>query len=198
MVRLSYFIIGVGIMIMGCTSQSNEQKKSKNENKEKHAALKRNHMDPTIQSLLRFFQRDLEAFQSRIKKYKYSDNLWEIPGAVNNSPAHLCLHVEGNLKYFIGGVLGDTGYERDRNFEFKADSLPRDTLLHRLEETKQVVKTTLEKLDPERLDNKYPQQVLDEPHTVRHFLIHLSTHLRYHLGQLDYHYRIVEGSSSNN
>ena len=44
---------------------------------------------------------------------------------------------------------------------------------------------------PIEIEKLYPDEVFKEPMTTGHFLIHLSTHLGYHLGQINYHRRLL-------
>jgi hypothetical protein len=52
---------------------------------------------------------------------------------------------------------------------------------------------TLRALDPARLDDEFPQRIHETRLPTRMFLLHLATHLSYHLGQVDYHRRLTTG-----
>ena len=118
--------------------------------------------------------------------------MWLIDKNIINSGGNLCLHICGNLQNFIGAVLGDTGYIRDRPAEFGDKNIPREELLSQIEKTKNTVAKTLNKLDPETLDYEYPLAVLDKPMSKAYFLLHLLSHLTYHLGQINYHRRLLD------
>jgi hypothetical protein len=46
------------------------------------------------------------------------------------------------------------------------------------------------------LDAMYPENVTGKPMTTRQWLIHLSGHLNYHLGQVDYLRRFATGNGA--
>jgi hypothetical protein len=52
------------------------------------------------------------------------------------------------------------------------------------------------KLGPADLEAEYPEPVARFRVNTGDFLIHLATHLAYHLGQVDYHRRIVTASDA--
>jgi uncharacterized damage-inducible protein DinB len=143
----------------------------------------------TLQSI---FNRDLNKLKVEIEAYQNEKNLWLIDKAISNSAGNLCLHLIGNLNAFIGAVLGGTNYVRQRELEFSTKDVAREQLLKMLDDTIVVVETSLSKLSAESLDNEYPMQVFGKPMTTEYFLIHLTTHLTYHLGQINYHRRLMD------
>ena len=113
------------------------------------------------------------------------------PGDVPNSAGNLCLHLNGNLQHFFGAVLGATGYVRDRDAEFSSVGVSRETMIADIDSTLSVVKSTLAKLSDDDLAAIYPIEVFGKPMTTGFFLTHLATHLDWHLGQINYHRRMV-------
>lgn len=144
---------------------------------------------PTLKALL---VRDLDRLTSEIKQYSSEENLWIVSHEIINCGGNLCLHLVGNLKTFFGSVLNDSGYVRQRALEFSEKNVPRETLMKMIEETKNDVIATLDNLSEEDLEKEYPILVFKDPQTTGRFLIHLSTHLGYHLGQINYHRRILD------
>jgi len=71
-----------------------------------------------IKVLKSIFVRDLKKLKSEIESYKNEKNIWTKDRNITNSAGNLCLHIIGNLNWFIGGQLGDTGYIRRRDLEF--------------------------------------------------------------------------------
>ena len=145
-----------------------------------------------IETLDKLFQRDLENLKTEISSYKDEENLWEISGDVKNSAGNLCLHLCGNLQHFIGAVLGNSGYIRNRDAEFSRKNVPLKELVKEIELTTTDVVKTLKKLKEVHLDEKFPINVFGYEMTTEYFLIHLITHLNYHLGQINYHRRLLE------
>lgn len=150
-----------------------------------------------IDSLIKLFTRDLEKLASEISAFKKEDNLWRIEGDIKNTAGNLCLHLTGNLNHFIGAVIGNTGYVRHREAEFADKHIPRPEMIRSIHETKRVVSDTLEKMNPQLLTLNYPIDVFGEKMTYEYFLIHLESHLNYHLGQINYLRRILEKDEKN-
>jgi len=143
-------------------------------------------------TLITLFKRDLSKLIEEINQYKDASNLWKIDGLVSNSAGSLCVHLIGNLNHFIGSVLGHSGYIRQRNLEFSLTDVSKSELIKQLEDTISIVENTLQNLTVEDLQRAYKLQVFNAPMTTEYFLVHLSTHLAYHLGQVNYHRRLIE------
>lgn len=144
-----------------------------------------------VDSITTLMQRDLNKLEEEIKSYPNNAALWKTDGDIKNAAGNLCLHLCGNLQYYIGAVLGNSGYIRNRDLEFSAKGLSQKELLAEIVRTKASVIQTLKTLTPETLIQAYPAPVFDYPMTTLHFLIHLEAHLTYHLGQINYHRRIL-------
>jgi uncharacterized damage-inducible protein DinB len=52
------------------------------------------------------------------------EQFWKNPFPYGNSVGHLVLHLTGNLNYYIGAQIAQTGYLRDRPREFAETKLP--------------------------------------------------------------------------
>ena len=142
-------------------------------------------------TLISLYERDLDKLKIEIGQYGNEADLWKISRDIKNSAGNLTLHLIGNLKHFFGAVLGGTGFVRDRDAEFSTTGVPRDELITGIDEAASVVKETLKKLTEENLAKTYPIEVFGHPMTTEYFVIHLATHLTWHLGQIDYHRRIL-------
>lgn len=148
-----------------------------------------------IQTLKTLYHRDLEKLRQEIGLYRHERTIWKIDGDITNSAGNLCLHIVGNLNAFIGAELGKTGYIRDRDLEFLTRETPRDELLRKIDETIAVVANALDMVSNEQLEEDYPLVVFAEKMSTGYFLIHLTTHLNYHLGQINYHRRLLDKAS---
>jgi Protein of unknown function (DUF1572) len=144
------------------------------------------------ESFREIFDRDLNKLREEINLYKNEKNIWVIDKEIKNSAGTLCLHLCGNLRYFIGFVLGSFEYKRDRDAEFSLRNVPKHELLGNIDDTIKVVNETMKKIDEEDIAKKYPMIVLKAEHTTEFFLIHLTSHLNYHLGQVNYHRRLLD------
>jgi uncharacterized damage-inducible protein DinB len=138
------------------------------------------------------FKRELLKLKTEIESYHQESNLWRIEKSIANSGGNLCLHLIGNLNTYIGATLGQTGYGRNRDAEFTLKNIPREDLIKKIEATIQVIDKVLPTITREQLDKEYPMIVLKEPTSTEFFLVHLATHLTYHLGQINYHRRLID------
>ena len=145
-----------------------------------------------IETISKLFQRDLEKLKTEITSYKKPSNLWKVSGDIKNSAGNLCLHVLGNLQHFIGAVLGNSGYKRKRDFEFSRKDVPLAEILNEIDQTIVIVEKTLKGLSENKLSEIYPINVFDYEMSTGFFLLHLTTHLNYHLGQINYHRRLLD------
>jgi len=142
--------------------------------------------------LIKIFERDLNQLIKEIELYKNEQNLWLLDKEIKNSAGNLCQHLIGNLNHFIGAQLGKTGYIRKRELEFSLSNIPVSQLNKEVEATKKVVIDTLSKLKNDDLNSDYPIEVFGAPMSTQYFLVHLTTHLAYHLGQINYHRRLLD------
>ena len=145
-----------------------------------------------IQTLKLLFDRDLRRLKKEIELYHNEQNLWYIEKNIANSAGNLCLHLIGNLNTYIGKEIGNTDYVRNRDLEFTLKDISRIELLKKIDETILVVSNSLDKLTQGDLFKDYPILVFDKPTSTEYLLIHLTTHLTYHLGQINYHRRLLD------
>ena len=145
-----------------------------------------------VESLIKLFKRDLNILITEIEAYKDEKNLWITTEAVKNSAGNLGLHLVGNLNAFIGAALGNTGYVRQRDLEFSLKNVPKAELIKLVEDTIIVVENTLNSLSENDLKKEYKRRVNEDVMNTEYFLIHLTMHLSYHLGQINYHRRLLD------
>ncbi len=144
------------------------------------------------ETLIKLFKRDLGKLKEEIDSYKNESNLWIVTNDVSNSAGNLCLHLVGNLNHFIGAVLGDSGYVRQRDLEFSLKDIPKSELIKQINSTIEIIENTLSKLTKDHLQKEYKRRVFEDTMTTEYFLVHLTMHLAYHLGQINYHRRLID------
>ena len=120
------------------------------------------------------------------------EKIWYVDKNIANSAGNLCLHLVGNLNTYIGAGLGATNYVRDRELEFSAKNVPRQQILEQITETAGIVDATLGQLTAEQLQAECPVQPFDKLISTEYLLVHLAMHLSYHLGQVNYHRRLLD------
>ena len=143
-------------------------------------------------SLIQLYHRDLDRLQHEIENYQSDTALWSTEKNISNSGGTLALHIIGNLNHFIGAVLGNSGYVRDRDAEFSDTQVDRAKIYKNIIEIKTIIHRTLESLSAETLKSTYPISIRKEAMSVEQFLFHLYGHLNYHLGQINYHRRLCD------
>ena len=145
-----------------------------------------------VDILKSLFERDLNRLQKEIELYKNEKVLWIVDKHIANSAGNLCLHLIGNLNAYIGAAIGKTDYVRNRPIEFTLKDISKAKLIDDIENLKIVIATSLDKLTVEALENDYPILVFEKKTSTAYFLVHLTTHLAYHLGQINYHRRLLD------
>jgi len=145
-----------------------------------------------IPALKELFQRDLNKLKAEIKLYNDEANLWKIEKSIKNSGGNLCLHLIGNLKTYIGNGLAQSGYVRKRDFEFAGKFVDRNELYLQIDETIAIVNQGLNQITPEQLNDNFPMIIWEKETGMAFTIIHLHGHLNYHLGQINYHRRMLD------
>ncbi len=146
----------------------------------------------TSRILKRLYVRELEKLSKEISLYRHESNLWIIDRGISNSGGNLCLHLLGNLNHYIGAIIGKTGYVRHRDLEFSQRNIPREDLLRRIGQASEMVTEILSAMDDIQLEKDYPIEVLQGIDSTQFILTHLLSHLSYHLGQINYHRRLLD------
>ena len=152
-------------------------------------------MTPLASDLLVLFRRDLRCFIREVEAFPDDATLWRTVPGIANSAGNLALHVAGNLRYFVGAVLGGTGYLRDRDQEFAQRVGTRFAVIATLEATAIEVEAGLKALTTEAQAATYPMSVGGQHPVTGRFLVHLAAHLAFHLGQAGYLRRALTGEA---
>ena len=151
-------------------------------------------MEGFAAELAGLYRRDLTRLAQQLRAFPDTQALWTVVPGVANAAGTLALHLEGNLREYIGRQLGGIEYARDRPLEFAARGVERSELIRRVDETREMIAQIVGSLTAPTLDAIYPEPYDGAPISTRQFLVHLAGHLNYHLGQVDYLRRIVTGA----
>lgn len=152
-------------------------------------------MSTVSTELSALFSRDLRRLVRQLDALD-DTRLWQVRPGVTNSAGNLMLHLNGNLREFVGRQLGGVPYVRDRPREFGAKDVSRSAIRAELTELATLIPGVIERLTDTRWDEHFPENVLGEPLTNRQFVTHLYGHLHYHLGQIDYLRRVLTGDGA--
>ena len=139
--------------------------------------------------------RELRALDREIAAYPDDESVWQTAPGISNSAGNLALHLAGNLRHFIGFVFGGTTYVRDRDAEFATRDLSRDELRSIVAAAIEELDDAFAKITDEQLAQEYPLAIFDHRFKASDYLMHLAVHLAYHLGQIDYHRRLLTESA---
>jgi uncharacterized damage-inducible protein DinB len=148
-----------------------------------------------INTFTQLYLRELEKLKTEISAYEDEKKIWEISGDIKNSAGNLCLHLCGNLQHFIGSVLGNSGYIRNRDAEFSRKDVPIRELVAEIELTKKAVENALKELKEEDLQKTYPINVFGYEMTTEYLFTNMAAHLNYHLGQINYHRILLDSQN---
>lgn len=148
------------------------------------------------QTLQNIYVRDLNKLKQELELYANEAVIWKTDKQIANSAGNLCLHLVGNLNTYIGATLGKTGYIRNRDLEFTLKDIAREELIQKVEATIRMIENVLPTISAATIQQEYPMLVLAEKTSTEYFLVHLAAHLSYHLGQVNYHRRLLDTASS--
>jgi uncharacterized damage-inducible protein DinB len=144
-----------------------------------------------IETIISFFERDLNKLVEEVNLYKTEEDLWKVKEGISNSGGTLAIHLVGSLNHFIGATLGNTGYVRDRDKEFSLRNIPRLQIAQDIKNTIQMIKNTLSHFTEEDLKKDFPVPFGNQISSMSHILLFFIAHLDYHLGQVNYHRRLI-------
>jgi hypothetical protein len=159
---------------------------------EKQADPRATHLPRLIHD---FLHRELHSLRRELEAYPDERLLWTLPPGLPNSAGTLALHLAGNLRHYVGALLGGTGYIRNRDEEFAARDLPRAALLEQISEAEAAIESTLPHLSEAQMSQPFPEPIREHHLQTGELLVQLAVHLAYHLGQISYHRRLVTGEA---
>lgn len=136
------------------------------------------------------YLRDIKRLSEEISQYPNDKKLWEIKNLISNSGGNLCLHLVGNLNHFIGATLGNIAYSRNRDAEFNTKDLSKNELLKMIDESKENVTKIFESLNESDLQKEFPFDFAGK-YSTEFYLVFFIAHFEYHLGQINYHRRMI-------
>jgi hypothetical protein len=146
--------------------------------------------------LAALFRRDLTRLAQELRAIPHDGALWTKPPGISNSIGNLVLHLNGNLREYIGRQLGGVPYSRQREREFSQTGLTLADLRARVEPLATLIPEIVAGLSDTDLNRLYPEEPFNSPISTAQYLVSLNSHLNYHLGQIDYLRRILTGSGA--
>lgn len=144
-----------------------------------------------LQTIKDIYLHELDTLQKEIELFETDELLWETRPGIINPSGTLCLHLCGNLNHFVGAVLGNSGYVRNRELEFSQRGLHKIDLVQGVLQTKNTMDKVLSSMDDEMLRRDFPIPFMNRTVSISFLLLTLLKHFSYHLGQLNYLRRII-------
>ena len=114
------------------------------------------------------------------------DQFWRKPFPFGNSFGHLVLHLTGNLNYYIGAQMADTGFVRDRPREFTDANPPsKEAALRLFDSAVAMVVQTIGAQHPDDWSRNYSAVGTQSPHRLA-MILQCDSHMQHHIGQMIY------------
>jgi uncharacterized damage-inducible protein DinB len=133
-----------------------------------------------------YYERTAESLHKWVDSLS-QEQFWRKPYPYGNSVGHLVLHLTGNLSYYIGTCVAETGYVRDRDREFNEPrELDKQEVLRNFDRAIEMVAATVRKQDAAGFVAPYSGKL--EPEAQNRFAIFLrcAAHAYHHVGQIIY------------
>jgi hypothetical protein len=146
--------------------------------------------------LAELFTRDITRVIQELRAFPDTTSVWKTMPGITNAAGTLALHLEGNLREYIGRQIGQIAFVRQRPLEFSTRGVERDELIARLESVLSQIPPVIAALSDAQLESPYPEVFYGTPMTHRQMLIHLEAHLNYHHGQIDYLRRAITANGA--
>ncbi|MEQ9426140.1 MAG: DUF1572 family protein [Cyclobacteriaceae bacterium] len=143
-----------------------------------------------LKAISELYDQKLLKLKEELSQYSDEKEIWLVADGITNSAGNLSAHLCGNLRHFVGSILGNDGYVRDREREFSVKGLSRAELIEECESTRKALAAAFGQLDENSLNNEFPNGPFPG-YSIAKMLIHLLSHFDYHLGQLNYHRRLL-------
>ncbi len=124
------------------------------------------------------------------------EQFWTKPYPYGNSFGHLVLHLTGNLSYYVGTRIANTGYVREREREFtQSRATPKDEVLGALDAAVDVVVKALRSETERSWQEDYSAEGLDGACDRFDAYLRCATHFHLHIGQMTYLVKALRGES---
>ncbi|MGC1448446.1 MAG: DinB family protein [Candidatus Sulfotelmatobacter sp.] len=141
---------------------------------------------PTLASVLadRYFQNAARVHE--LAAPLADERFWQKPFPFGNSFGHLVLHLTGNLNYYIGARIAETGYVRDRPREFSDPNPPsKEEALRRFDDAVGMVVRTIRNQSSEEWAAEYSGAGASAQNRLD-MIVQCAAHLQHHIGQMIY------------
>ena len=148
-------------------------------------------MDVVGTSLSAYF-RAIQARAHELIDPLSTKELWVRPHSYGNSVGNLILHLTGNLNYYIGAQIAETGYVRHRDAEFTGSGKSKEQLLADFYAAIETVVETIDRQSEKDWAAPYSAVGTQMPNRFS-MVLSCAGHAREHVGQIIYLQRELLG-----
>ena len=115
------------------------------------------------------------------------EQFWRKPYSYGNSFGNLVLHITGNLNYYIGARIAQTGYIRQRDLEFTQTHVgQKQEVLRKLDEAVEMVITSLRNQTDGDWGQTFDAVGADDVKDRFSIYLRCAVHFHHHIGQMIY------------
>ena len=131
----------------------------------------------------RDFRERVHALSQKLNEEQF----WRKPYPYGNSVGNLVLHLTGNLNYYIGTQIENTGYVRDRELEFTDVQLGKKAaVLKDMDAAVAMVIQSLERQSEVDWSCTYSAVGVDDVPDRFNIYLRCCVHFHHHIGQMIY------------
>lgn len=145
-----------------------------------------NDLEQTVSSEMSAYYRSIAQKLHQWVEPLSTREIWQKPYPYGNSIGHLLLHLTGNLSYYIGARIANTGYVRNRDLEFSDPSpKPKEELLKNFDAAVEMVVATIGRQAAADWSAPYSAERSDAKDRFM-IVLNCAGHLFHHVGQIIY------------
>lgn len=146
-----------------------------------------NNLSDTVADGFSYYYQDFARRVKSLAEKLSEEQFWKRPYPYGNSFGNLILHITGNLNYYIGAQIANTGYIRERELEFAENHSERkDEVLRKLDEAVNIVIETLKTQTNETWEEEYTAIGVDDVKDQFSIYLRGAVHFHHHIGQMIY------------
>jgi hypothetical protein len=141
--------------------------------------------------LIDLYNNELDKLNDELMAYESDELIWKTVGENKITAGNNCLIISGIMQQYIGSMIGEFEYMRNKEAELKAKHMSKERLSEEIANTRKVVIATLEEVSKMDLMKIYPTTEFTEPVTTEYYLLHLLKTLSFYNGQIAYHRQLT-------
>ena len=143
--------------------------------------------------LIDIYNNELDKLNDELMAYESDELIWKTIGENKITAGNNCLIISGIMQQYIGSMIGEFEYMRNKEAELKAKFMSKERLAEEITNTRKVVIATLEEVSKIDLMKIYPTTEFKEPVTTEFYLLHILKTLSFYVGQIAYHRQLIAG-----